>query len=227
MSRQSFLLPYHSGRSAAWITALVVTILLVPTTNAASGCANVTLYEDFSSLAGWTVINGGDGSTHGGGKLPTWTLSNPGRRQPPGLSAPFALVDSFYNGFGLMDEELISPQLDASGMICLALVFSHDFKQYRGGLEERAEVRVRSGATGGAWVTVRTYTGGDATGMEIVDLTAFAAANLQVELRYSNANWEEYWAVDDVAVLGHTAEIFADGFEAGSVSAWSVTTSGQ
>ena len=206
-----------------WITALLTAAFLVPAANAASGCVSVTFYEDFSSLAGWSVVDGGDGPSHGGGKAPTWTLVNPGGRQPPGLTPPFAIVDSFYNGFGLMDEQLISPPLDASGMICLALAFSHDFRRYPGGLEERAEVRVRSDATGGAWVTVRTYTGDDATGMEIVDLTAFATANLQVAFRYSNANWEEYWAVDDVAVLGHTEEIFADGFESGSTNAWSVT----
>lgn len=213
----------RSGRAAARMAALTLTALSVLGAQAAAGCEDVLFYEDFSALSGWTVVDGGDPPTHGGQKAPTWTLTNPGQRQPPGLAAPFAIVDSFYNGFGLMDEELISPALDASGLTCLELVFSHDFKWYPGFRDEQAEVRVRSAATGQQWVTVKSYAGGDAGGIEIVDLAAYAAADLRVAFRYSNANWEEYWAVDDVAVLGDATTIFGDGFESGDIGAWSTT----
>lgn len=213
--------PLTSTRSR--IATLTLTALALLTARAATGCADVLLYQDFSALAGWTVADGGDPPTHGSQRAPTWTLTNPGRRQPPGLAAPFAIVDSYYNGFGVMDEELISPPLDASGLACLELAFGHDFKWYPGNFDEQAEVRVRSAATGQQWVTVKTYAGGDAGGFEIVDLAAYAAADLQVEFRYRNANWEEYWAVDDVAVLGAGPLIFADGFESGDTGAWPAT----
>lgn len=189
----------------------------------AAGCENALFYEDFSSLDGWTVVDGGDPPAHNGQAAPTWTLANPGAREPPGLAAPFAVVDSFYNGFGLMDEELVAPPLDVSGLTCLELVFSHHFKWYPGFRDERAEVRVRSGATGQEWITVRTFSGSDAGGLEIVDLAPYAAADLRVAFRYTNANWEEYWAVDDVAVLGDATRIFGDGFESGDTAAWSAT----
>lgn len=181
--------------------------------------------EDFAAgIPGtWTVIDGGTG----GGVAGTWT-SAPTGNTPGGLAAPYAMCDSDTLGSGQdMDEQLISPPLDATGFGQVELRFAHDFNHYSGGLDEKGDVDVRSSATGGAWVNVERFQGGDASGVVTVDVTAQAAADLELRFHYWDARFEWWWAVDDVEVLGNNGyvctapPVFADGFESGDTSAWS------
>jgi trypsin-like peptidase len=158
-------------------------------------------YDDFTNApAGWTIVNGGTGS----GTASTWTTANPGARSLA-LTAPFYIADSDKHGtLGVMDEELISPAVNCNGYVLVQLQFSHDFRWYSGGLDEQCDVQVRSTATGGNWVTVANFQDASASGTVLLDISAHAAgqANLQVRFHYYNAVFEFWWAVDDVFVLG-------------------------
>ena len=206
-------------RSLALVSLIFIVAVATPGTaqpQLPAEAYTILLSEDFSSgLSGWTVIDGGAG----GGPAPTWTTDNPGGRTPP-LSSPFAICDSDHHGFGEMDEELISPVVDATGFDPLTLSFNHSFRWYSGGWSELADVDVRSAATGGVWVNVARFEGGDAEGAEVIDLGPWAAVDLQVRFHYFNGNWEYWWAVDDVLISGAAILIFSDGFESGSTAAW-------
>ena len=159
-------------------------------------------HEDFSGKSGhaWSIVNDGTGS----GPAETWTTTNPGNRTL-GLTEPFAIADSDEHGIGLdMDEQLISPQIDVGTFDTVTLQFKHDFNYYTGGNDEQADVDIRSSATGGQWVTVANFSGGGASGTVTVDITQAAAgqSDLQVRFHYWNAEWEFWWAVDDIFVLG-------------------------
>ncbi|MFH1845533.1 MAG: trypsin-like peptidase domain-containing protein, partial [bacterium] len=159
------------------------------------------LREDFSGgLGAWTIVDGGTGS----GAASTWTTANPGGRILSLLS-PFAIADSDELGTGqTMDEQMISPVIDASGFVSVQLQFNHDFYWYAGGQDERGSVAVRSSATGGAWVPVITYSGASFSGMESLDISAQAAgqSDTQIRFHYYNAVYEWWWAVDDILVVG-------------------------
>lgn len=168
----------------------------------------------------WTVEHMGSGSGEGS----TWTTDDPGGRAL--FATPFAIVDSEFLGPGsTMDERLISPVIDGSGFTGWTLRFRHDFRWLDGEMDEKGTVDVRSSVTGGVWTELARYEGADASGLVELDLTAYAASDLQVRFRYFDAEWEWWWAVDDVTLLGDNGRVcftglFADGFESGDTSAW-------
>lgn len=174
--------------------------------------------------ASWTVVDGGTGS----GAARTWTTANPGGRTLP-LGAPFAIADSRALGAQTMDEQLVSPAVATGGFAVVELQFRHQFRWFSGGLDEKADVDVRSAATAGSWVNVARFSGAPASGLATIDLTPYSAADLQVRFRYHDAINEYWWAVDDVYLRGGVPEcevfegLFADGFESGNTSAWSAT----
>ncbi len=181
--------------------------------------------EDFSAgiPADWTIVDGGSST----GGVHTWTDTNPGNRSLP-LTEPFAIMDSDEAGSGeSQDEELISPVIDVTGFDNVTLQFSHDFNWYSGSTDEQADVDVRSTATGGAWVTVANYSGADTSGTVTVDLTAYAAVDLQLRFHYYDASFDYWWAVDDIYLLGDNGFVcepygglFSDGFESGDTTLW-------
>lgn len=181
----------------------------------------------FENFAGgipgtWTVVDGGTGS----GPASTWTTTNPGSRSL--LVPPFAIVDSDELGTGqTMDEQLITPVVSATGFSHVSLELEHAFRFYTQGQAEKADIDVRSSVTGGAWVNVERFDSGDVSGHLSVDLTAYAAADLQVRFHYYNAVFEWYWAIDDVTIRGDHGQVcaggafFSDGFESGNTAGWS------
>ena len=159
-------------------------------------------FDNFSAGPGsWIIQDGGTGS----GPAETWTTDNPGGRSLA-LTAPFFIVDSEAHGSGeTMDENLVSPLFSTVGLTELRLEFNHDFNWSAGGLDEVGTVSIRSPLTLGGWVDVATYQGGDASGFVSLDVDTLAAGqtNVQVRFRYSNAEFEGWWAVDDVNVIGN------------------------
>ena len=149
----------------------------------------------------WTIEDGGSGS----GPAATWTTTNPGSRSLS-LTAPYAIVDSDALGSGQsMQEGLISPVIDVNGFASVLLEFSHDFNWYAGGQPERGDVEVRSAATVGQWTPVASFAGNDASGQVSIDITPYAAADLQMRFHYLDAVYEWWWAVDDIALVGLNA----------------------
>jgi len=168
-------------------------------------------YDDFTSPAAWSIVNGGTGA----GSAASWTTGNPGSR-PLALSAPFFIADSDRLGAGLtMDEELIGPMVDCSGFSSVRLQFAHEFHWYSGGSDEQCDVDVRSAATGGAWVNVAKFQDADTSGTVELDISAQAVGqpNVQVRFHYYDAVYEWWWAVDDVYLLGSNGfdcDVFSD-----------------
>lgn len=161
-----------------------------------------TLFSDgFSSPpGGWTTVNGGTGA----GVASTWTTANPGARSLP-LTAPYFIADSDELGSGFtMNEELISPVVNCTGFSSITLQFKHEFHWYSASLDEQCDVDVRSAATGGAWVNVENFQDSDTSGTVTLDVSAQAAgqSDVQVRFHYYNAVFEWWWAVDDVTFLG-------------------------
>lgn len=157
-------------------------------------------FDDFSAPNGWSIVDGGTGS----GSASTWTTANPGLRSLA-LTAPYYIADSDKLGSGqTMNEELISPVLSCAGFSSVKLQFTHVFHWYSGGQDEQCDVDVRSPATGGAWVTVANFQDADTSGTVSLDITAQAAGqgDVQIRFHYYNAVFEWWWAVDDVFVLG-------------------------
>ncbi len=185
-------------------------------------------HEDFSGgiPADWTIVDGGSN----GGIAPTWTDTNPGGRSLP-LVEPFAIMDSDKDGSGqTQDEELISSVIDVTGFDTVTLQFSHDFNWYSGGGNEQGDVDVRSTATGGAWVNVVNFSGANSSGMVTLDITAYAAPDLQLRFHYYDASYDWWWAIDDIYLLGDDGfvcesygALFSDGFESGDMTLWSRT----
>lgn len=171
-----------------------------------NGTSVVYLDEDFSEgipMNTWTIIDRG----HGGppGETPhsgTWTDTNPGNRIPaPPIIDPFAIVDSLVH-HGEMDEQLITPDLDLSSTISVAIEFDQFFLVAYGP-NTRANVDVRSSLTNGSWQNVlnQTQTTPDPDHKNI-NITTWAAGAPDVEIRfyYYAAFINGWWIVDNVIV---------------------------
>jgi len=163
------------------------------------------LAEEFSTgiPPDWTVVDGGSG----GGAAASWTTDNPGGRS---ISAPFegafAIADSDEAGSSaVLDEQLISPVFDASGCSGVLLEFSNQFRWYSGSGDERAEVDVTT--DGSQWINVLSMEGGsdgysspNTKSIEIADSIASDPSTVQVRFHYYPADYDWWWAVDNISV---------------------------
>jgi leucyl aminopeptidase len=166
---------------------------------------SMLLQEDFAAgiPPDWTVSDGGVG----GGAAATWTTTNPGQRSiDPPIAAFFAIVDSDAAGSAAtQDESLISPPLDGNGCEEVTLEFTNQFRWYSGGLDERGDVDVS--ADGTTWTNVLSLQGGSdgytSPSTQTLDITAAIAADpsgFQFRFHYHQADYEWWWAVDNVSV---------------------------
>jgi len=160
--------------------------------------------DDFSSgLGQWTIVNGGT-SSH----TWTWSPSSPCTRSIGSpFVAPWAIADSDCAGpTPIMDEQMISPVLNGTGCTQVTLQFSNQFYYYPGGLSEKADVDVTNNG-GATWINKLRMQGGSdgypTANTKTVDITAEAAGfpAFQIRFHYWDAQWEWWWAVDNVKVL--------------------------
>ncbi len=189
----------------------------------------VLLYENFANgiPGSWTVIHGGSG--RGGNPDATWNADLPAYH--PILVPPYAIADSDRLGSGqTMDEQLITAAVGPWNYPHVTLDFDHKFKYWADGLAEKADVDVRSLATVHTWVNVARFSGADAAGHVSIDLTPYVSSpSLEIRFHYYDAQYEWYWAVDDVTIRGNQGQvcsgpaIFRDGFESGNTAAWAST----
>lgn len=152
--------------------------------------------EDFSSglPANWSVIDGYDD-----GK--TWEVKY---TQPRGfiastfLSPPYMMVDSDAAGSVDMDEQLISPSYDFSQYSRVYLRFNHLFWAYT---DEKGDVDIRF--DGGTWQNLKRYEKRNYEGTVVIDISAVAGGrdHLQVRWHYYEANYDWFWAIDNVEFL--------------------------
>ncbi|UCF81217.1 MAG: PKD domain-containing protein, partial [Acidobacteriota bacterium] len=142
----------------------------------------------------WTVVDNGDNSFCAPNC--TWVNNDPCGRGF--FFDPYMIADE--SCFWVdMDEELITPLIDASGVTKVGIIFEHNFDN--GANCAIANVDVRSANTGGAWVNVATFTA-NVIGLEIIDITtqAAGAADVQVRWHYVSQPSPGWWAIDNVSV---------------------------
>ncbi len=165
--------------------------------------ANTTSYlnESFDSgiPATWNVVdNTGNGAWQGVTDYNSNTLDG----------TPFAIIDSDSAGSVALDTELTSPAVDVSAAAAVILSFDHYLKIYSG--NEIADVDVYDGTQ---WVNV--YTSSSTVGAwgapdhQSIDVTAYKNANFQVRFHYYNANYDWYWAVDNISIIEPDADDLA------------------
>jgi subtilisin-like proprotein convertase family protein len=119
----------------------------------------------------------------------------------PPIGGTWAAVDSDCAGSGVaMDEELITPVIDLTGIATVTLELDHYFNWLA---PETADLDVRSTLTGGVWVNIARWTG-DTTNPEhvAIDVTAHAAGvnDFQIRWHYYDADFEWFWYVDNIAL---------------------------
>ncbi len=168
-----------------------------------SGPVSFPVDEAFTAgiPAGWTIVNGGACGD-------TWTDTNPGNRNPgPPFDTAFVIADSDAAGStcGVMDEELHTPAFSTIGYSKVVLEWSNQFRVYTGSLNEMADVDVSTDG-GTSWTNVHQMSGTsdgypDPT-TKSIDISAQASSSSSVKVRfhYYNADWEYWWAIDNVKV---------------------------
>ncbi len=114
---------------------------------------------------------------------------------------PFAFVNSDAAGSVDMDEELITPTFDATSYSSVSLEFDHHFYYYN---VEIGDVDVWDGSS---WNNVYSVSGSDvgdwgAPDHQTIDISAYINASMKVRFHYYNANYDLYWAVDNVVITG-------------------------
>jgi len=153
--------------------------------------------ENFNfGLGCWQVVDGGTTND-------TWAgITSYGFNNSTLDGTPFGHVDSDAAGSGsnVLDEELISPPIDASGTLNLPLTL--EFDQYYNNLGDTSFVDVWDGTQ---WVNVLTQStdagSWTAPDHQSIVISSYANANLKVRFRYKDYGiWAWYWAIDNVEV---------------------------
>jgi hypothetical protein len=167
------------------------------TPGAANGDCGLTelFYEDFETWppTGWTIVDYQTDSL-------TWEQCDGCIRTLDGADGAYAMVDSDSAGAVDMEEELITPSIDCSSYSVVILSYYHYYNVYSTDSGD-VEISVDGGNT---WTQVISYTSDTQNGvLETLDISSIAAneSNVQIRFRYV-ANWDWYWLLDDVTVIG-------------------------
>lgn len=164
---------------------------------AASGTILTEDFTNSSNFNNWRIIDNNN-------DFSTWQLIDPGLILPrlPGLfSTPSAFVDSRPTRSSPMDDELISPAVNANGCSQVLLSFSNCFLWNGVGLNDTADVDV-SINNGLDWTTVLRMRGAsNGPNTRSVDIKPAILANplnTRVRFHYYNATNDSWWVVDNV-----------------------------
>jgi carboxypeptidase family protein len=178
---------------------------------AAPGYAERTIpviqsFDVGTTPAGWSVIN----RTASG----AWTFNDPGSRgNLTGGSGGFAIMDGDVVGSGtVQDSDLVTPQLDLTGVAAPALTFRSDFRALPGSIAD-----VDWSADGTTWTTLWHQTDNRrGPRVERVPLP-LGVPSLRLRFRYQGS-WDWWWQVDDVAI-GEGCDQLLGGLVVGNVKA--------
>jgi len=182
-------------------------------------------FEEHTPLYGaiggpWTVISGsndpipGDPADHGTWRL--WnTLGDPLRNESPALDAMtgnYAITDSDLDSELLLNEELITPDIDCTNHRLVRLDFNMNYRAYAEDAdhEQIAEVDIRRSNDGlkwSSWTNLlrwdRTTVADIESGSQQVNLSAIAdGKHIQIRFHFYDAMYDYWFAVDDVRVSG-------------------------
>jgi subtilisin-like proprotein convertase family protein len=165
--------------------------------------AQTFLDEAFDSgiPGAWTIQDGGT-------SIDTWFGTTGGYNGNFLDGSEFGLVDSdgAGNNGDTLSEGLVTPVLNTSAAVALFLEYDHFYNMYT--TADTGYLEIFDGAQ---WVTLLKYFDVDfgawaAPEHVLIDITAYANANMQVRFRYEDfGTWAWYWAVDNVLVYAQAA----------------------
>jgi hypothetical protein len=181
--------------------------------------AYTNLYTNLDvSNAGWTVVNG-SGEPQVAWRL--WsTTGQPLVNQEPnieGMVGNYMISDSDLSPEAIMDEELITPEIDCTDWVQVRLHFNKNYRIYDDPDHRQvAEVDVRRYeediGTWGDWVNLLHYdymtlAAGEyvMAAPEAVDLSAHDGRKIQVRWHFYEAVWDYWFAIDEITVSGEPA----------------------
>jgi hypothetical protein len=186
-------------------------------------------FEDYTTLyvpddavaAGWIVENGS------GYPNARWRLWNTdpdttdwlGNESPDiaGVTNNYMISDSDLAPDAVMNEGLLTPELDCTNWLRLRLTFSKNFRIY---LEDTTnlqvgEVDIRTYDEGtsswGGWINLLRWDSTTVSDInsnpELVDLSAYDEKKLQIRWHFHQASYDYWFAVDDIVLTGEMKEI--------------------
>ncbi len=163
---------------------------------------------DYGTPIAWTIIDNA-------GTSAVWRFDDPRNRSNlTGGAGLFAIADSDYHGTINMDTELRTSVIDMSNLSSVQLEFNTDFRYYSGGGSEVADVDI-SVDGGTTWIITPLWSksGSDYRGphTEVLDISALAAgqSNVMIRFHFYNANYDWWWQIDDVQIIGRSSEVCA------------------
>lgn len=177
----------------------------------ANSVSSTILSEDFNgSFNSWIKINN---STGGDFANAAWTL-RPDGYVYSGTNATFHSNDNsqFYlsnsddQGSGVLTETILqSPAFSLTGYTDVNLGYFHHFSWFSSADFARVEISTDNGAN---WAVLRTWTSDEGTESsfvnDIINLNAYLNKLVMIRFRY-NADFGNYWAIDNVSVTGTPA----------------------
>lgn len=170
----------------------------------------------------WTVVD------NTGGPGIDWTVTGdsacgiPNRTPGTGIAA-CADSDAAGSGAPPYDTELVSNPIDATGQENLTLTLAAYYRDLNTGSNDRFEIDVWDGSM---WVNELSWDEDHEAG-EIVNLNLddyAGQSDVMVRFRFFGNGFDWYAQVDDIEMsCVESLAIFADGFESGNTSAWTLT----
>jgi hypothetical protein len=189
-------------------------------------------YEDFESYTttndvtsppdAWTIENG-SGIPDGAWQLWSTTGSVLGYDSPDltGMTGKYIISDGELAGPGELDERLVSPEIDCTGYVEITLQFCSNIQVYEDDIgiwNQVYDVDISAYNDGthswSNWENTFHHEGvdGDDASPPLVDLSAWADGNkIKLRWRFHEANYDYWWAVDNIHVTGKVPSIVPPG----------------
>ncbi len=186
-----------------------------------------TIWEDnFDSYRFWSPFDTMFGqwrrgnTTNSAGSWMLWDAEGPRLgAEPanlPGMEKLYMISNSDLSGAGiLLDEEMISPEVDCTGWTKVRLNFNKNYRIYDDPAHTQdAEVDIRSFDAATGWSPWTNLLHLDASmvpagldppelsGSEVFDLSAYDSKKIQLKFHFFNAEYDYWFAIDKVRVSG-------------------------
>jgi N-acetylneuraminic acid mutarotase len=178
--------------------------------------------EDFTNWSGTTAQDGWTNvDNEGNGK--TWMFTSGsidagnGEGPPPGGSGQYAVVDSYYYGWGNPENtSLVSPVINLSKQTSPEISFDTSYQLWPGGQTADVDLSLDGGQT---WTNVWEQTTSTVNGQVIIPIPQAAGqSDVQVRFHYSNNGYGWWWALDNVFIGTQKCSATPGGLVAGTVT---------